>query len=256
MSWELVEATDVPASRPEQLNISENTAIDALTSYAINQHALAMKAGRELLFHSVQCGRALNELRDRHRSGTWYEWCLENLGIKYRLCRDYMFLARNVHIIEEVKPENKNQALKAIESHPSKTLAESIPYLRSEPLTADELAEAKRLRSGGMSWERLGDHFDRSYRSVQRQLDPSAAQRFNANRRRANKLAAEARRIEKAKEKERLISASSMSTAYGLIRKAMLEVDQLGAAAGTTYKHLVDAEAAIVRAIRAERRTL
>lgn len=226
------------------------------------EHGMAMSSAQDLLDHSIACGKALIELRSTHKNGTWMAWCQNEFGIGTRLTRDYMQLARNEERIRHLP--TKNAALMSLRDDPGKVIAPQVPYLRSAPLTDDELAEARRLRAEGMSWEKLGAHFDRSYRSVQRQMDPASAKRFNRNRakerQRANKL--QAIRLEE--ERNKLVKSSSpdLSTPYGHIRKALAALDRFESSSqavrnrvAETSKWLVEAEGSIVQAMRAERQS-
>lgn len=226
------------------------------------EHEMAREAAGDLLVHSLRCGRLLNEIRNRHTEGTWYRWCAENLGVAYRLNRDYMYLARNEHIIDRLQPADKATALKLIRAEPDRILAPNIPYERSKPLTKDEIAYARELRADGMSWEDLGRTLSRSYRAVQRQMDPESAKRFNANRRKDRKRAAELRKIKAEEDRRELVrqAPTDISTVYGSLRRVLAMVDGARPSTATgrnrmaeAYQLLTEAEGKLVSAMKAER---
>lgn len=232
-------------------------------AFTINrEHTLAYQKAVEALEHAIRCGEALIEAREIVPDGEWTRWVEANLSIATGTMHRYIRVATyKQHLLDaDKKPASINAAigyLKAIGAPAASTG-------RNGRSPTFDVAEAKRLRKQGMTYEQIGELLGVSDVAIWRQLTPGATKRAiaisNRNRKR-RRLEREA--FEQTQRDKRVARAGGAAAeAYALLRRCAAALDQALSDAKDDEErktlrdalaHAHRAEDSIVLALRLER---
>ena len=85
-----------------------------LATIANREHALALEAGVEMIWHWVASGEALIEAKGQLRHGEWLQWLEANFEASERTARRYMLVAANRTRVADLVEPSLRKALEAI----------------------------------------------------------------------------------------------------------------------------------------------
>lgn len=221
----------------------------ALGEILRREHELALRAGFEMIVHSVRAGDVLLEVRSRVQAGEWEGWLESNFPQTPRHAQKLMRLARHAEKVLSHQPKTMGEAL-ALVADPKRS--------RGELNLARE--EAKHLRREGRTWKEIGTELG---------VDPKTAYYYveeTAYRAHLKQLAQKRRQLLKVgkreiahREKAKIAKAAGggIAEAYSLVRKALEALQEETSqtsepdakrAIKTAMNNLYAAEDAVIRA--------
>lgn len=229
-----------------------------LASSINGEHQLVIAKLRQSLEHAITCGALLLDARRLVPAGQWEAWIRDNLECGKWTVTAYSRLA--IHRDELLIPNGPI------------TIDAGLRYLkelgvppRPNPLILDvDVKQLRRLRSEGMSFQKIGEVMGVSRKTVMKRLDPSYHKKWNEQQSRSRRRTERARALLAAKERDAAVKrhGGSAAEAYALLRRCALVLDgaiadsndfqeseAMRLALAATHK----AEDEIVRALRIER---
>lgn len=205
-------------------------------------HHMAMS-----LLHAIRAGQALTLAREMVEEGRWTEWLTNNVDISQSLAMRYVRYAHYEQVLREANvPLNADTALRYL-----KGLA---PVRVATPRRTDPavIAEAQRLRAGGLSFKAIGELLGLNASTIQSNL--TASEESRRRRAKNSRRHAAARRAlaeqERRAERDRLAKTGTenQQEIYRLIRRAAKLADIEGGLADVV-RPLMKAEEQILAAI-------
>jgi hypothetical protein len=216
--------TDIAADRLDLSSMS----LDELAAHANAESRAACLiiegAIRSSMAHAISAGEALLVAKERHpKNGQWKSWVVENFELGYASAANYMRVAFYREQLDHVL--TVREALVLLRGLPQ--LPHSTLPGRFEGRGAAFEAEAKRLLKEGMPLREVARLLNVSTDTVRTHTDPSYRAAKRETRRRNERLRTAERKALAEKEKADAIrkAGGNISSAYGFVRKALVELD-------------------------------
>lgn len=242
----------------ESLTHGVSTSLPELAEIANRHHSGAEAALRTWLSHAIAVGEALLVAQTLVEPGMWLKWVEDNLQFRRIAASRYMRAAYYKDFLMAAGVETGEQFREVAKGLPLR-----LPV--ADDRVRRRLAELVRpLRAQGLSYAAIGRQLGVTPEQARLAVDPQYVRQRAARAREANTR----KRLEKLayerQQRDAMVKAAggSVSAAYALIRRALLELDRclgnlerpaMRQGINVAIDHCHKAEDSIVRALRQER---
>ena len=104
----------------------------AVAMHAAVGHAdMVIHHSNEAIYHAIECGRELLEVKKHIGHGNFQPWVRANMHVSYRMCSRYMVLAKYIHLLEVSPLDTKVQYLSHLRGMSIVDALESIKIIRA-----------------------------------------------------------------------------------------------------------------------------
>lgn len=245
-----------------ELNLT-TASLDELSEAASAEYKATQSALVGALERYVKFGNVLLEARGRVPDGEWLQWCAK-VGAPQATVNHAMRVAYYAdRLPSEMWDVSGGVGRKQGNvTHAALAYLRGLPDIHPKGRTGPDpkmVAEARRLLHSGAKVAEVAEMFGVHKSTIRDWMDPQAARASREAKARRKKqrrqVAAAARRQMEREERDRLAKThgGELSEAYSLIRRALAQIDR-ARAADEAILHLHRAEAAIVAAMREQRR--
>jgi hypothetical protein len=169
--------------------------VSDLRSFALEEAEQFVGGLSQALIHGIRCGAALVRIHEKIEPGKWDQWVRDNFSSvrQARTCQRWYIYRSELVAAGAVDVASADAALRG--------LPKIRPAGRPQVLHDEQLAEIRKLKSDGWSYDRLGERYGCSRTAVRTLLYPEQAKKWKqAQRRRYSAGQRALRQAERAKE--------------------------------------------------------